>query len=380
MDTETRNDVPARGFRSLTTRLIVWTLLAVGGVYAATVVVSNAFGRRMALDAAEREAVSETEAAVSRVEDELHAVEQRTLVLAKAVETLEPDLGGLDRLLQRFVPGDSRIFGAAVAFAPGGGYGGAERQALYYHRLADGSAGLGTADLAGDDYRYWERDWYTEPLRTGEPGWTEPYRDAGGGGVAMVTWSVPFRGPGGAIRGVVTADLRLRWLDSLLSDAELGRAFLGLVMSGSGRIIAASDRRADSPIATTEGALDGLDEETRARFQPIVDRMLAGDSGFEALELEGRRLRFLFRPIGRAGWSMSLLYLEEELFQEVTRLRTIQFFLATVGLLLMVVMVVLVSRGAAGPLVSLAASADRMATGDLDAELPVVRKIGRAHV
>ncbi len=107
MDTSEKSH--ERGFRSLTTRLIVWTLLAVGGVYVTTVVVSNSLARRMALAAAEREAVNELDAVVSRVQDVLHAVEERTLVLAKAVETLEPDAEGLDRLLRRFVPGDSRI-------------------------------------------------------------------------------------------------------------------------------------------------------------------------------------------------------------------------------------------------------------------------------
>lgn len=364
---------PARGFRSLTTRLIVWTLLAVGGVYAATVVVSNALARRMALEAAQREAENETEAAVRRVEDELHAVEERTLVLAKAIETLSPDEEELDRLLQRFVPGDSRIYGAAVAFEPGAGYGGEERDALYYHRLSDDTDDLGSADLARDEYRYWEQDWYTEPVGTGRAGWTEPYRDEGGGGVAMVTWSVPLRATDGSIRGVVTADVRLRWLDALISDEEMGRAFLRMITSGSGRIIAASDRRTDSPIVTSEGALDGLDDETRARFRPIVDRMVAGESGFEALEHEGYRLRFLFQPIGRAGWSMSLLYLEEELFQEVDWLRTVQASLAALGLVLLAVVVVLVSRGAAGPIAALAESADRMATGNLDAALPPVK-------
>ncbi len=127
MHSDTPNAGSARGFRSLTTRLIVWTLLAVGGIYAATVVVSNGLQRRMALAAAEREAVNETDAAVSHVEDALHAVEERTLVLANVVETLEPGAEDLDRLLRVFVPRHPEVY------------------------------------------------WYTEPIRTGEPGWSEPY-------------------------------------------------------------------------------------------------------------------------------------------------------------------------------------------------------------
>lgn len=107
------------GFRSLTTRLIGWTLLAVGGVYAVTLVTSNALSRRMALAAAEREAESETESAASRIRDVLHAVEERTRVLAGTIEALDPDLASLDRLLRRFVPGNPDVWGAGIAFEPG---------------------------------------------------------------------------------------------------------------------------------------------------------------------------------------------------------------------------------------------------------------------
>jgi len=102
---ETPTEVPRRGFRSLTTRLIVWTLLAVGAVYAVAVVVSNSLSRRMALAAAEREAVNETEAAVGRVRDVLHAVEERTRVLADVLERLDPGEAALGRLLADFVLG-----------------------------------------------------------------------------------------------------------------------------------------------------------------------------------------------------------------------------------------------------------------------------------
>ena len=180
---DTPIESPERGFRSLTTRLIVWTLLAVGAVYAVTVVVSNSLARRMALAAAEREAVNETDDAAgrvadvlhsveertrvladvlttldpaereaaneidslaSRVQDVLHAVEERTIVLAKAVETLEPDDEGLDRLLRRFVPGNPQVYGAAVAFEPKAG----APRVHYYHRRPGSPDDILSADLA----------------------------------------------------------------------------------------------------------------------------------------------------------------------------------------------------------------------------------------
>ena len=50
MHSDTPNAGSARDFRSLTTRLIVWILLAVGGIYAVTVAVSNTLARRIQAD------------------------------------------------------------------------------------------------------------------------------------------------------------------------------------------------------------------------------------------------------------------------------------------------------------------------------------------
>jgi sigma-B regulation protein RsbU (phosphoserine phosphatase) len=357
---------PTGGFRSLTARLIVWTLLAVGGVYAATVTVSNAIARRTAMAAAEREAVNEAEAAVSRVEDLLHSVEERTLALGEALSVLGPREAEVDPLLRRFVQGNRDLYGAAIAWAPGPR---AERRALYYHWAAEGGSRLEAADLASEGYRYWERAWFKDPLAAGGPLWTEPYRDEGGGEVSMVTFAVPFSGPGGAPAGVVTADVRLQRLDSIVKAIELGRKGFGLVLSRSGVVIAASRRRESAASGTV---LQQARVENRARLEPIVKSMLSGEKGFARVELEGVPFRLTYRPLSRAGWSLAALYPEDELLDEVAWLRTVQGLLALGGLALLALVVVVLSRRITRPLAGLAASAGRIARGDLDAPLPPV--------
>jgi len=363
---------PTRGFRSLTTRLIVWTLLAVGSVYAVTVVVSNRFSRRMALAAAEREAENETDAAANRIQDTLHAVEEQTRTLASAVEALDPDEAGMERLLRRFVPDNPDVWGAAIAFEPGAAPGHPSgRHALYFHRLADAPGELGSADLTSERYRYWEREWYTSPVGSGRPSWSDPYLDVGGGDVAMVTYSMPIR-DGDAIRGVVTADLRLRWLDQRVSEVQLGRSGFGVIVSRDRRVIAASGgTREDADV--DRRVLDSLTPENRARLEPIVSRMVSGGSGFAPVDVDGIRYRLTYRPIGHAGWSLATLYPEAELLEEVGSLRTVQAVLSLGGLGILALVIVVLSRRLTQPLQALAASVGQIATGDLDAPLPPVR-------
>ena len=233
---------PTRGFRSLTTRLIVWTLLAVGGVYVATVAVSNALARRMAMAAAEREAVNETEAAVSRVEDLLHSIEERTLALGEALSVLGPRDADVDPLLRRFVQGNRDLYGAAIAWVPGPR---GERRALYYHWAAEGESRLAAADLASERLPLLGAGLVRGPARGGRAPLDGAVPGRGRGEASMVTFAVPFGGPADAPAGVVTADVRLQRLDSIVKEIELGRSGFGLVLSRSGVVIAAS--RAGGP-------------------------------------------------------------------------------------------------------------------------------------
>jgi sigma-B regulation protein RsbU (phosphoserine phosphatase) len=359
-------NAPTFGFRSLTTRLIVWTLVAVGAVYVATVFVSNGLARRMAISSAEREAANKTEAAASQVEDVLHSIEERTLALGEALSVLAPGGDGADRLLRRFVEGNHDVHGGAIAWNPGPG---GERRALYYHRGPDGSGTLEPEDLASESYRYWEREWFREALAAGRPLWTEPYRDTGGGEVWMVTFVVPFGAAGRTPAGVVTADVRLQRLDSIVQDIKLGRHGFGLLVSRSGHIVAAS---AGERVDHTATVLQQARPEARAWLEPISRKVQAGEPGFARVERDGRPFRLTYRPVRRAGWTLATLYPEDELLAGVSRLRVVQASLGLVGLGLLAFVVVLLSRRLTRPLSGLAASAATIASGDLDAPLPPV--------
>jgi sigma-B regulation protein RsbU (phosphoserine phosphatase) len=354
---------PARGFRSLTARFIVWTMLSVGAVYVAAVFVSNGLARRMAITAAEREAVNETEAAVGHVDDVLHSIEERTLALAEALSVLGPRADDADRLLRRFVEGNDDVHGGAIAWVPADG---GKGRALYYHRAGPGR--LEPRDLASDAYRYWDRDWFRDALGAGQPQWTEPYRDTGASEAWMVTFSVPFGAPG-APAGVVTADVLLERLDAIVEGIELGRRGFGVVVSRSGHIVAASHGQRVDHAATL---LEQARPEARAWLEPVSRKVQAGEPGFARVERQGQPFRLTYRPLRRAGWTLATLYAEDELLAGVSRLRVVQASLAVVGLGLLALVVVVLSRRLTRPISALAASADTIARGDLEAPLPPV--------
>ena len=121
----------------------------------------------------------------------------------------------IDAALRELLDSDPRLFGMCVALEPNQFEPDREHFARYICRRPQQPGGVELKFLhppAYPLYRDW--DWYSIPKRDGRPHWTEPYMDAGGGNVPMVTNSVPFQ-RAGQFAGVVTADLSLAYFIQL---------------------------------------------------------------------------------------------------------------------------------------------------------------------
>jgi sigma-B regulation protein RsbU (phosphoserine phosphatase) len=328
-------------FRSLTTRLIVWILAVTGAVFIITIGLSNRAGRSTAIDAAEREANNDTDAAVLEVDDVLNSAEESVAALARSVSELRPSLSAQEQLVRRF---SSDMRGTIARYV--------------VIRTGDGDA----ARAPG---------WYSEAMQRGTPAWTEPYKDPDLDNATVITRVVPLAQPGGGPAGAVAASLRLDFLSRVVREVHLGASGFALVLSRGGLLIAHSrldlSERVLDPVASLPPAL-------RAVLEPVVQRALAGESGFVAVPFNnGRMFRLTFRPIEGTGWILATAYAEDELLADVSSLRRTQIGLALSGLAVLAIAVVVLSRRVTGPLTLLAASAGRLATGDLDGPLPEPR-------
>jgi sigma-B regulation protein RsbU (phosphoserine phosphatase) len=274
----------------------------------------------------------------------------------------------MEQILRAFVAGNSKIYGSTAAFVPYGYRPSMERFSPYCHRQDEE---IVFSDLADDSYRYWEWDWYTEVEESEESRWTEPYvDDEVGGNVLMVTYSVPFFHETGGerkLRGVVTADLSLGWLTDLVRSKRIGRTGYGVIISGKGQTIAHSDE-------SVRQRRQAAGEDMEPEVDEIVRRMLQRESGFRAFDdrVLGKRTRLTYAPLEMAGWSLAVVYPEDELMEEVDSLFAKQIALLVLGLAVLVGVVMFLSRHLTQPIKALASSAGRIATGDLDTDLPTV--------
>ena len=103
-------------------------------------------------------------------------------------------------LLQSYLESNPEFYGGAVALLDGDGK---VTASPYVYRTAEGYA---ATDLAAPSYNIDAQNWVTAPLAANAGVWTEPYFDAGGGEIWMITRSVPVW-DGENIFAIVTTDL-----------------------------------------------------------------------------------------------------------------------------------------------------------------------------
>ena len=101
--------------------------------------------------------------------------------------------------LEKILTDHPEVFGTTLAFDPTYA---TRPLAPYVYR---GATGLLRKDLTLNGYDYANQPWFTKPVQTMAAVWSEPYFDAGGGEINMVTYSAPVVKDGGII-GVLTAD------------------------------------------------------------------------------------------------------------------------------------------------------------------------------
>jgi phosphoserine phosphatase RsbU/P len=321
---------------SLTTRLIIWSLVITGVVYVTATSLSNRAGRRAAIAAAEREANDETDAAALAVEGVLHTAEESAAALARAVSELQPMPDAIERLVHRF-SAENR-----------------DSVARY------------TVILAGDADAV-KPPWYTDAQDRDAPAWSEPYRDTDLQNATVITRSVPVRGADGSFDGAVGVSLRLDFLSSVVREVRLGDSGFALVLSRGGLLVAHSRRDLSNDV---HDPLAELSPALRAVVEPVIRRAEVERSGFAAVPFDGRVFRLTYRPIAGTEWFLATAYAEDELLADVSRLQRTQIILGGSGLAILAMAIVMLSRRITRPLGALAASAGRLATGDLDGSLP----------
>lgn len=307
-------------------------------------------------------------ASVNRVETILASTGKVVNGVVQSLETGSYDEKSRKQLLLGTLGENREIYGLGVAFEPDLSALHSRPVVPYFYRK-DGELILTNEE----DFQYLTLDWYQIPREVRERVWSEPYFDEGSGKMLMTSCSAPFfsgRGAAKRVDGVVVADVSLEWLTELVASIKVLKSGYSFLLSRNGTILTHPDKE----LIMNETIFSLAESQQNPALREIGRKMVHGESGLiPYTDSRGIRSWMYYAPVTSTGWTLAVVFPEEELFAGVRGLTITVACMGLAGILLLSACVAVIARSITTPLHRLAEATEEIASGNFDAELPPVR-------
>lgn len=348
-------------------------LYVVSSISLIAVIIFTSFyfiSRDILLSMAEESAKNITEKYVNQIDAVIGKSAKIPYNIATVIENGNPKEEELIALLKNIVTNNEEVYGSAIAFEP---FGFDENKYFYSHYVYKSKGEIVTSNLNDPKYEYFYQDWYQIPAHLEEPVWSEPYYDEGGGNVVMTTYSVPFYKTENGIKkfwGIITVDIALDWLDSLVSSIKIYETGFAFVISYAGTFVTHPNN--DFILNHTIFSLS--EEYNIPDLREIGKKMIKDESGFR--ELNGVTIkedsRIYYTPFNSNNWSLGVIFPDKELYADLNNLSLIIIVIGLFGLVFIIATVTEVSKRLTKPLNQFAKAAGEVGSGKFNTELPQI--------
>ncbi len=364
--------------RGIALKLIVLILASAMLIFGLIFGYNYTFSRRIIERNVEENAKNLTLTTVNKVETVLHAIEKIPENMAYFLESSTYRKNELLHLIRTVVKNNQEIYGSTISFEPYA----FEKNSLYFGPYFYKSNGMTRFTwLGGESYRYFNLDWYQIPKELNRAVWSEPYYDEGGGNIIMCTYSVPFYKTISGKRqftGIVTADVSLDWLEDIVSSIKISQSGYGFLISKKGMVVTHPARE----LIMNETLFSIAEARNDGRLREIGREMIQGNSGFVPVDdmVSGKKCWLYYAPLPASGWSLGVLFPQDELMADIVHLNQTVFLLGIIGSVLLLVVIVFIARSITRPLRILALATEDIARGNLDVEIPAIKshdEVGR---
>lgn len=356
--------------RSLSTRLSLWTVVFAALVFNLSLMLVAIRSRDTIRQEAVKTANQVLDNTVLRTNYILEDVES----LADNLEWLiYKDIDNPDAMLElsrNIVLNNTFLNGCSISFEPNfypqkGKYFSAysNNNGRYVYTMQEGS----------DDYQYFYLNWYMLPKLLMQPCWTEPYTDQEEGDEATmdlamnVSYCKPLTAADGSFIGVVSLDISLKWLSETISSVKpYPNSYAFLVGRGGTYLVHPDPEKLFYQTIFTESLVNQISPEQ----MQLGHDMLAWKEGMSNFNINGKSSYITYKPLMTTGWSLAIVCPESDIFGGYNRLRNVLLASMILGLTLMFLVMNYLIRRQLAPLSRLAKSAEVMASGNLDADIP----------
>jgi len=356
--------------RGIAFRLRFYILFGIFAIFAAIMFINYGSSRDILMKMVRQNASNLALSTVNTIENVLNGAEKIPENLAPILENIEPNENQIKKFLEPIVRHNKEVFGACVSYEPYSYHPNKKYFAPYYFKDGDSAS---YKVLGGVDYEYFYLDWYQIPKMLEKPVWTEPYFDENGGNIIMSTYSVPFYKRDNGSRefnGIVTVDIDMSWLKNVIDSIDIVTSGYAFLISKKGTFLT---HPVDSLIMN-ESIFSLADETNNEKLRKIGKSMIAGETNFikynPFVGNEDAWLYYTESP--SSGWSIGIIFPEDELFADLHSLFLTLLALAVGGLILIFFVITVISNRITRPIEVLAGISEDIGTGNFDVILPPI--------
>lgn len=351
-------------FKSLTARLTFYILTITAVIFLCMATVFNFYSAKREEAQAARYTSALLQNMAQKIDRTLSDVER---TVKEYVPELKYNLSQPDsmmRIVQDMVWSNSTVIGGSIAFEPDY-YPEKGRYFMEYVSL-DSLSNISRKHLGGEDYDYFNMQWYYDAKDTGQSIWSEPYFDEGGGNILMTTYSCPLMDSSGKVIAIITADVSLEDLTENIRGLRPYPDSYSFILSNKGIYLAHPDKDVilQETIFSRAGKLENSD------LRDIGEKMMAGERGTLRLRLERTDVLTSYMPMLRTGWSICCVCPYKTIMSQLGSASIAILVMMLIGLALLLVCIRLIVVHSMNPLVSLTDAAYKMADGQFDYPLP----------
>ena len=339
---------------------------------------TNFYYSRQAIKAeAEKLAMTELDNTVLRINNILNSVEVGANNFYPFITRHLSDPDSMYVYARMIVENNPVLTGCSLAFEPEH----FKDRGHYFSIYAGREDGQIEVEQEGSEtYDYHHMDWYQIPKLLNSPYWTDPYNDVyenpetGKLQIEQIcSYSMPIHDEHGNFVGVMSLDIDQQWLSKIINNMKpypnshtiaLGRGGVYLV-------------HPDSSVIGCETIFTETLEGDFPEIRNVGELMTSGKRGMVSVGGEnvtgGNDSYVFYTPLKCVGWSIGIVCPEGDIFGGYNRLKWLLIVMMAVGIFMMMVVCILVIRKRVHPLERLARSANGIARGNFDQEVPVIR-------
>lgn len=338
------------------------------------------FSRQTLRDKAMHNAEQTLEATVQDIDNVLLSVEQSA---GNVYWEVLAHINEPDRMLsycRRLVECNPYIVGCAIVFKPY--YFSPDRELFmaYIHRKGHSVTTNASSELVAQDTfanrPYTKQVWYTEPMTLGHACWTDPLKNNDTEDEPLATFCLPLFDRSGQCVGVLATDVAIELLSQIVLAAKPSPNGYSTLLGRNGSYIVHPDREK----LTKQNVFSQFIKDSDPSMLKVVKSMVNGENGQQHFIMKGDEWYVVYKPftrtavIGRTtdhlGWSVGVVYPEDDIFGDYNRLLYLVLAIAFLGLVLVIGLSCLFIHRQLLPLNMLTQATQQISQGNYDMVIP----------